>query len=205
MAEQFTLEVVSDYVCPWCYLSWPRIDRLCHEYAIALRWTHYPLHPETPPAGITLEELFGDRGFDIPRMKSRLAALLEAEGLPVGDRNMTFNSRRAQELASWAVTQSGGEAIHPALFEAYFVQGVNLYEVEALVRIAASIELPEAEARDVLETGRFRDPVDEDWTRSLELGIRGVPTYLAGTGHVSGAGSYEELELLVQAAGAVRR
>ena len=67
---------------------------------------------------------------DIEASKARMAKLMEKEGLDYGERTMTYNSRLAQELAQWAVTQSGGEKIHEALFRAYFVDNTNLAKIE---------------------------------------------------------------------------
>lgn len=115
---------------------------------------------------------------------------------------MTYNSRRAQELAKWAQSQPGGEAIHGALFRAYFVEGVNLALPDELARIAAGIGLSGAEALAALEDGRFAAAVDADWERSRRLGVTGVPTYVAGDAAVVGAQPYEVLEQLVLRAGA---
>ena len=83
-----------------------------------VKWVHFPLHPETPPEGRSLAELFAGRGYDIAKMQAQMRARMEAEGLPYGERKMTFNSRLAQELGAWADSQPGGEAIHDALFRA---------------------------------------------------------------------------------------
>ena len=91
---------------------------------------HFPLHPETPTEGQSLEDLFAGRGFDIEAMNRRLEGLAEAEGLPYSRRTHTYNSRLAQELGAWAETQPGGEAIHDALFKAYFVDGENIGDVD---------------------------------------------------------------------------
>ena len=61
---------------------------------------------------------------------------------------MTYNSRLAQELGKWADTVPGGEAIHDALYRAYFVDGRNLADPEVLVQVAEGVGLPGAEARE---------------------------------------------------------
>ena len=73
---------------------------------------------------------------DIASAQHRMAKLMRAEGLPYGERTMTYNSRLAQELAKWAVTQPRGEAIHDSLFRAYFVDGLNIGRIDDLVRAA---------------------------------------------------------------------
>ena len=97
---------------------------------------HFPLHPETPQEGRSLEELFAGRDVDLDEMYTRMKGLMDAEGLPYSHRTHTYNSRLAQELGKWADTQPGGEAIHDALYRAYFVDGVNVGDVEALLEVA---------------------------------------------------------------------
>ena len=130
---------------------------------------------------------------------------MEAEGLAYGERTMTYSSRRAQELAAWAVTQPGGDAIHDALFRAYFVDGLNLADIDQLLKVASSLDLSAADASAVLSTRSFRAAVDADWQRSRELGVTGVPTYVCEGSGVVGAQPYEVLEQLVTAAGAEPR
>ncbi len=182
-----------------------RIERLTERYDVKVSWVHFPLHPETPPEGQSLEDLFAGRDFDLAAMKARLMQLAEQQGLPYGDRSMTYNSRLAQELGKWADGQEGGEAIHNALFRAYFVDGVNIGNVESLLEIAERVGLNVAEAREVLETRSFKEAIDRDWQRSRELAITGVPTFVAGGYGAVGAQPYETLEALAVKAGAKRR
>jgi predicted DsbA family dithiol-disulfide isomerase len=158
---------------------------------------------------MTLDELFGARGGDPAEQKkqrdarqARMKALMDAEGLPYGERTHTYNSRLAQELGTWADTQPGGEEIHDALFKAYFVQNRNIGDIEVLVEIARAVGLDADEARTVLAERRFKDAVDADWQKSRAYGVTGVPTYVAAGYGVVGAQPYEVLQSLMQEAGA---
>ena len=199
------LEVFSDYVCPWCYLGSARVTRLQEDWDIDVRIVHFPLHLETPEEGQSLAQLFAGRDVDVAQMQERMAAIMRAEGLEYGDRRRTYNSHRAQQLASWAIAQEGGEAIHQALFLAYFVEDVNLADIDRLVDIAAGIGLDPDRAREVLRSRGYRTAVSADWERSRQLGVTGVPTYRAGDRETVGAQPYEVLEELVQEAGAQGR
>lgn len=150
--------------------------------------------------GRSLEEMFAGRGYDIPKMQAQMRERMQAEGLPYGNRSMTFNSRLAQELAVWADTQPGGEAIHDALFRAYFVDGKNIGDGDTLIAIAESIGLDAAAAREVLEKRSCKDAVDADWEKSRRFGVTGVPTFVAAGHGVVGAQPYEALEQLVKQA-----
>ena len=101
-----------------------------------------------------------------------------------------MNSRLAQELGVWAETQTGGEAIHDALYKAYFVDNRNLHDVDVLLDIVESLGLPRAEAEKVLTERTYKDAVDADWAKSRQYGVTGVPTFVAGQRGVVG----QELE-----------
>jgi predicted DsbA family dithiol-disulfide isomerase len=182
-----------------------RIERLRNAFEIQVQFTQFPLHPDTPPEGLGLEELFAGRAFDLDAAQERLARLMRDEGLPYGVRSRTYNSRLAQELAKWAETLPEGARIHDALFKAYFVDGVNLADVERLVEVARAIGLPPRDAREALESRSYRESVDRDWIRSAELGVTGVPTFVMNGRGLVGAQPYPALEELALAAGARRR
>jgi predicted DsbA family dithiol-disulfide isomerase len=139
------------------------------------------------------------RGPEIVARNSRMKVNMEREGLPFNaERNMSYNSRLAQELATWAETQGKAEEICNALFRAYFVDVKNIGKAEVLVEIAAENDLPKDEATDVLLSRKYKDAVDDDWRRCAALGVNAVPTFLAGKYLMVGAQPYEELERLVQ-------
>lgn len=166
---------------------------------------HFPLHPETPDGGQTLEELFAGRDYDIDAAYRRMKGLMDAEGLDYGQRTHTYNSRLAQELGKWAETQPGGEAIHMALFRAYFVDNRNIGDPEVLMEIAREVGLPEDGAREVIEERTFEAAIDMDWAKSRQYGVTGVPTYVAERRGVVGAQPYETLEQFMDGVGAQRK
>ena len=182
-----------------------RIEKLKQTFEIDATLVHFPLHPETPKEGRSMAELYAGRNVDPEAMYVRMKGLMDAEGLPYGRRTHTYNSRLAQELGKWADTQPGGEALHDALYKAYFVDARNIGDPEILVELAASVGLSPEEARVVLAERRFKDAVDTDWAKSHRYGVTGVPTFVAGRHGVVGAQPYEVLEQLLDKAGAKRR
>ena len=146
-----------------------RIEKLRQAFDIETVLVHFPLHPETPAEGRSMAELYAWRNIDPEAMYPRMKGLMDAEGLPYGRRTHTYNSRLAQELGKWADTQPGGEAIHDALYRAYFVDARNIGDPEVLVEIAQSVGLPAEEARAVLAERRFKDAVDADWAKSRAI------------------------------------
>jgi predicted DsbA family dithiol-disulfide isomerase len=177
-----------------------RIERLKAEHNVKVEWVHFPLHPDTPAEGRALSDLFAGRNVDRQAMHAQMKARMDAEGLPYGERTHTYNSRLAQELGKWADTQPGGEALHDALFRAYFVEARDISQPAVLLEIVERLGLSVEGAREVLEKRTFKAAVDADWKLSREYGITGVPTFVAGHRGVVGAQPYEVLERLVRQA-----
>jgi predicted DsbA family dithiol-disulfide isomerase len=173
-------------------------------YDVRAKHVQFPLHPETPQGGLALSELFAGRGLDLKAMHARMKSLMDAEGLAYAMRDRTYNSRLAQELGKWGEL-AGQPGIHDALYRAYFVDGTDISDVEALVRVAVGVGLSADDARRVLNQREFKRLVDEDWARARSLGITGVPTFVASGRAVVGAQPYEALEQLVILAGAQPR
>ena len=170
-----------------------------------MRWTAFPLHPEIPEKGLTLEQLFAGRPVDWGQVMARLQQAAQEAGLPFGVRTMSYNTRLAQELAKWAETKGKGEAFSQVVFRAYFVDGLNVGDIQELLSLVEILGLSGAEARNVLTERRYRDVVDSDWSRSRQLGIQAVPTFLLNQALLVGAQSYEQLVTFVEAGGVKKR
>lgn len=157
----------------------------------------FPLHPETPPEGVTLEELFKTDSARIHQMITQLRETADALGLVFGERHMTFNSRLAQELGVWAEEKGVGDSFHTAVFEAYFGDGKNLADHTVLLDLVEKSGLPRMEANKVLENRSYREQVDRDWQRSRTLGIQAAPTFVLNQSRLVGAQNYRTLQGLM--------
>lgn len=174
-----------------------RTERLQQEYGVQLRWSCFPLHPETPTEGRELADLFAGREAMIRDMQVRLQQVAAAEGLPLTERSRTYNSRLAQELGKWAEEQGHGDRFRHAVYRAYFVEGVNIALTEELVRLAAEAGLSADEARTVLTERRCAAAVDADWQRAVEMRITAVPTHLSGGKRLTGFAPYDDFVQLI--------
>ena len=171
-----------------------------------MKWVHFPLHPETPQEGRALTDLFSGRSPEqIEAQQAQMRGLMEQEGLPYGQRTHTYNSRLAQEIGAWADTQEGGEVMHDALYKTYFVETKNIGDPDVLLEIVEANGLSVEDARKVLEERTFKDVVDEDWQKSRQYGVTGVPTFVAARHGVVGAQPYETLEKFLESVGATER
>jgi predicted DsbA family dithiol-disulfide isomerase len=165
---------------------------------LAITWTAFPLHPETPEEGRSLSDLFASRLDEYNQMKAHFRQVAQAEGLPLSDRDMTYNSRMAQELGKWAESRGKGDAFHDEAFRAYFVDGKNIAMTSVLTDMAVAVGLTEEEALKVMDERTFQEPVDRDWARSRQMGITAVPTFVMNHEGLVGAQPYNVLEEFVR-------
>ncbi len=139
-------------------------------------------------------------------MMSNLKIRMDAEGLPFDEgRNMTFNSRLAQELAKWGETKPESEQFNMALYQAYFVGKQNIGDVSVLMRVVEQIDLPVEEAQEVVDQRLMRSAVDEDWQYARNIGVTGVPTFAVDLQGIVGAQPYEQLANFLEHMGADKR
>ena len=153
-----------------------------------------------------MTDLFAGRSeTEMKARQDQMKSLMEQEGLPYGERTHTYNSRLAQEIGAWADTQEGGNVMHDALYRAYFVNTKNIGDTDVLLEIVEANGLSVNEARKVLEERTFKDVVDEDWSKSRQYGVTGVPTFVAAGHGVVGAQPYDTLEKFLESVGVEER
>lgn len=195
MSTSKILEVFYDYICPWCYLGTTSTDRLQKEQGIRIRWTLFPLHPLIPEEGIDLTDLFPNR--PLGAMKGKLKEAAAQAGLPLARRSWISNSRRAQELEKWAISQGKGDQFRATTFRAYFAEGRDIGYIPVLEEIAREAGLDGIQVRKVLENGQFCQEVDADWLRARQMGVSAVPFYLYGEEPLVGYRPYEAFLKLI--------
>ena len=175
------------------------------DYEIEIQWIAFPLRPDTPQEGESLEQVLARRGAKMEEVAARQRAVAKAEGLALAERSMIYNSRLAQELSKWAEEEGRGEEFHHEAFQTYFVSGLNIGLKGVLVDLAETAGLDPAEARRVLDEREYANLVDKDWEYARKSDVVAVPTFIAGNRTIVGAQEHQVLEKLIIAAGARRR
>lgn len=194
--KKMTLEIYTDYVCPWCYLASDSVEKLAARDDIEIKWTPFPLHPDTPEEGMNLRDWLGPGVDDAHK---RLYQIMDGINLDYNpDRIMTYNSRLAQELGVWGDTQPGGARLHKALFRAYFVHDRNIADPDVLLDCVSEAGLDVEAAREVIEKRSFSNAVDEAWAAARQRQVTGVPSFIAGSYITSGYQPVEELEKFLE-------
>jgi predicted DsbA family dithiol-disulfide isomerase len=201
------IAIVSDVVCPWCYVGKRRLEAALAELAArepALRpvvtWHPFQLNPDLAPEGIDrrayLEAKFGgpERAAQI---YDRVRAAGATAGIPFAFERIARqpNTLAAHRLISWAQGRGGADALVERLFRAYFVEGRHIGQREVLAMLAGEAGLDDGAARVLLASGHGADAVAAMDRRARELGIDGVPFFIFNQ-RVGVSGAQEPATLL---------
>jgi predicted DsbA family dithiol-disulfide isomerase len=149
--------------------------------------------------------LFAGRPINIKQVLEQLTRIARELDLPFGKREMTYNSRLAQELGKLAEQENKGDDFHDSVFRAYFADGLNIGLKSTLVELGTSVGLTEETVQEALEQRTFKEAVDQDWTRSYQMGVNAVPTFMMNGMSLVGAQPYEKLAQMVESHGVKKR
>ncbi|MDB5576902.1 MAG: disulfide bond formation protein DsbA [Bradyrhizobium sp.] len=202
MHNQVLIDVWSDYVCPFCYLQLPLLDRLQAAFGdrIKIVWRAFELRadptPTLDPAGDYLRTTWANSVYPMAAKRGMTLKLPSVQP----------RSRKAHEAAQFAETHLRFNAMHEALFRAFFEDGRDIGDRDVLCDIAASSELDPVGLRVALIEDRYTRLVIDDEQLARELGVSGVPLMLVRPGDtpwsqaepLSGAVPYETMHAVVQ-------
>jgi len=196
------VDVVSDVVCPWCFIGKRRLERaiaLQPDIPVAVNWRPFFLNPWIPREGVDrktyLETKFGSVArYD--EIAKRVAAAAAAEGLTYALDKISRqpNTLDCHRLILLARKEGDPARMKQRLMDLYFTEGGDLTDRETLVAAAVDSGLDGARARALLEGDEDVDTVEIEANRAKEAGIEGVPCFIFGRRFaVSGAQAPEYL------------
>jgi predicted DsbA family dithiol-disulfide isomerase len=198
----FAIDVVSDVVCPWCYIGKRRLEAALASVAAAdpsfapvVRWHPFQLNPELPREGVDrkryLEAKFGGPA-NAAQIYARVKAAGESAGLALAfDRiERQPNTLDAHRLVAWAQSRRDADELVERLFAAYFVEGRAIGERDVLASIAGEAGFDREAAKAFLAGNDLAGEVEEADRRARELGIGGVPFFIFD-GRIAVSGAHE--------------
>ncbi|MEM6276075.1 MAG: DsbA family oxidoreductase [Pseudomonadota bacterium] len=190
------LDIISDPICPWCYIGKTQLDRALKEvpdHPFTIEWHPFQLNPDMPAGGMDraeyLERKFGGKENAV-NVYGQIARHAEDIGLEanLGGIKRTPNTVDAHRLIHWAGIEQRQTFAVDALFKAYFVENRDIGDHEVLADIADGIGMDAAVVLKLLATEEDAPMIRDRDAHSREMGITGVPTFIvAGKHAVPGA------------------
>ena len=213
MTKTLTIDIVSDVVCPWCYIGKRKLEAaLASPEAaglppIEIRWHPFQLNPDMPQAGVPRKQYLEDK-FGGPERAAEIYARVGAAGKAVG-LNLNFdgikqqaNTLLAHALISYAQrspqndsANTLGNDVKERIMKAYFVDGHFIGSVDVLVDIAVAAGLQAAAVREFLSDPAERDAVSQADSQARQMGVSGVPFFIFNQ-KVAVSGAQEPAALL---------
>lgn len=199
------LDILSDPICPWCYIGKARLDRALEQRAnhpFTIEWHPFQLNPEMPKEGMDrrayLEAKFGgkDGAFEAykPVVEHAKNAGLEIEFDKIA---RTPNTMDAHRLIHWAGVEGRQTAVVSSLFRAYFKEGRDIGNAEVLADIADSAGMDAAAVLRLLASDADVASISERDQHSRAMGVTSVPTYIVASQHAVPGAQPTELWLKV--------
>jgi predicted DsbA family dithiol-disulfide isomerase len=201
------IDVVSDVVCPWCYIGKHRLERalaLAPDVAVEVNWRPFFLNPWVPREGMSREDYLVTKFGSVEAYTSISSRIKEA----AAEEGLQYNPERVQRqpntldchrLIHWAGASGNAAAMKQRLMELYFRDGGDLTKLDVLVQAAADAGLDANEMRARLGTDADVDLVSAQSTEASNKGISGVPTYVFAQQYaVSGAQPPEQLAAAIR-------
>ena len=214
--DKIRIDVWSDIACPWCYIGKHRFEaglavfREQHpEIEVEIESHSFELAPDTPLdfQGSEVDFLVKHKGMpaaQVEQMLAQMTALGAGEGIEFDfGRVKHANTHRAHRILHLAKDRGVQAAVQERLFRAYFAEGEDMSDPDALARLGAEAGLDAEDVRAALDDEAYGDAVQQDITRARMLGISGVPFFLLEQQYgVSGAQSADAFaEVLEQVRG----
>jgi predicted DsbA family dithiol-disulfide isomerase len=197
--ERVTIDIVSDVVCPWCYLGKARLElaiaEVQDEIGVDVNWHPYRLNPDIPPEGVD-QKAYLEAKLGGPEAVARGHEMLTQLGAEVGIHydfkaiKIGPNTLDAHRLLHWAGVESREiqDRVATALFKANFEEGRNIGDHIVLADIAEASGMDRKVVESLLATDADKDTVLGEIDAAQQMGVNGVPFFIVdGQYAISGA------------------
>ncbi len=191
------IDVVSDVVCPWCYIGKRRLEKAIAQVAdqvdVELEYHPFELNPDMPTEGRNQKEYltkkFGSEAKYL-QITNHVTEVAAQEGLHFDfkKQNISPNTRNSHRLIWFAKKHGMQMEMKEALMKAYFEEGVDLTKSENLISISTNLGLDMEETKNFLNSTEGLVEVTTAEMQNAQRGISGVPFYIINNQYgVSGA------------------
>ncbi|PWR23595.1 DsbA family oxidoreductase [Zavarzinia compransoris] len=185
MTDTIAIEIVSDAVCPWCWIGKRRLDRALAarpDLTVERVWRAYMLNPEMPAEGMDRDTYLAAKfGADrLPRLHEPLAAIGVEEAIPFDFKAIARmpSTLDAHRLVRWARSAGVQPQVVEDLFSRYFEQGQDIGDPAVLVAAARGAGMDGDLVADLLAGEQDVELIRREDTLARQIGITGVPTFI---------------------------
>ena len=189
--------VFSDYICPFCYIGFYRVEQLKENFALDVEWRPFEIHPETPKKGTDLSNLPFPKEY-LEMMKANIKKLADDVGVTFKLTDKLPNSRMALYLSEFARKKGKFDEVHKLIFDSYWKDGKDIGDQALLLDLADSLGFDRSEVLEYIDSEEPFNELKKSLSELRKYGINGVPTFIIGDKIVVGAQPYEVFEKVIR-------
>lgn len=199
--KKITIEIWSDFMCPYCYMGKRKLERglsqFDHPEDVEIVWRTYQLAPDlVTDQNRKLDEYFAHRkGISVEEavtINNEVIEKAKLEGLTYRlDKSIPPNTFQAHQMSHFAKEYGKQNEAEEVLFRSYFTDGKNIDDRATLLELAKEIDLDTEALNSALDNGTFADAVMADREKAKELGIKGIPCFVFNKGKETVSGTYD--------------
>lgn len=187
--------VYYDYICPFCYLGTKRILGLSKEFNLTIDWKGIEIHPEFPPQGKKRTKTLKSKSF-----AETIREMAKEDNIEIKLPGYATNSRLSLEASEFAKIKGKFLEFHIGVYEAYFLEGRNIGDIEIVLDIGEKAGLDKSELQECLSKRTMFDKIEENKKEAEDKLILGVPTFLFGDFPVHGNQSTQTMRHIIKRA-----
>lgn len=185
--QKIHLDIVSDVVCPWCYLGKKRIETALDSFGadrVEISWRPYQLAPDMPKEGMDRKTYYNLKFGDNPKIKEmsdQLVVLGKQAGIRFNFDDIAWspNTLNAHRLIRWARSSNTQDQVVDKLFQRYFEFGDNIGDDQILLEIAEQEGMDAPLVSELLSSDADCEAVQQEMDQARHMGVSGVPTFIA--------------------------
>lgn len=194
---KYNMKIFSDFIWPFCYIATGIVAELKNYYNIEDTWYSFELHPEVPPFGEDLSEVFPN--MDLQRMYKMLNANGNPYEIEFGNFTKLSNSNLAIQASEYARDMGTYHKFHELMFKAYFSECKDIGNMEVIDEVALKCNLDLDELHKSIEEKHYKQRLKNIKLEAEKYGINSMPTFIInGEKKVVGAVSIDEFKRVLK-------
>ena len=204
---EISLTIVSDPICPWCYIGRHRlslaIERIKKDTKVKIVWNPFELNPQIPKEGMLRNDYLRIKFGSVrsaQKIYANVSRAAEIDSLSINFEGIskTPNTRDAHKLIQYALDRGTQDKLVTALFSAYFKKGQDIGNFNTLVKLAETADIDRTDAENAILDPELNTQVELLESKAIDMGIMGVPSFLFNGRYLfSGAQSSETIRLSI--------
>ncbi|MEE8045146.1 MAG: DsbA family protein [Thermodesulfobacteriota bacterium] len=187
--------VYYDYICPFCYLGTKRILGLSKEFNLTIDWKGIEIHPEFPPQGKKRTKTLKSKSF-----AETIREMAKEDNIEIKLPGYATNSRLSLEASEFAKIKGKFLEFHIGVYEAYFLEGRNIGDIEIVLDIGEKAGLHRSDLVECLNKRTMFDNIEANKKEAEDNIILGVPTFIFGNFPVHGNQSTQTMRHIIKRA-----